>query len=234
MTDYSSLKVPELKKLLVEKKLPQSGNKADLIARLQDSEKDVEDVQTKAGQVEEPSATESKVADADQLEQQKQQQKQPDAQENEQPATVSDETTTNKVDEVAKEEPAPSFALGLSTTAADAEAKKRVDRAKRFGIEEDDEFKKRADRAKRFGIDENAIASSLDSALPDRIPKRGRGREADGDNGRSGKRQNVQNNQRRVTRQSRNNGAARNAGSVLDDPVEKAKAAKRAARFAAA
>ncbi|KAK4646963.1 5'-flap endonuclease [Podospora bellae-mahoneyi] len=34
--DYSSLKVPELKKLLQERSLKQSGNKPDLIARLQD------------------------------------------------------------------------------------------------------------------------------------------------------------------------------------------------------
>lgn len=39
MTDYASLKVPDLKKLLSERSLPQSGNKADLIARLQENDK---------------------------------------------------------------------------------------------------------------------------------------------------------------------------------------------------
>lgn len=39
MADYTALKVPELKKLLAEKKLPQTGNKADLIARLQEDDK---------------------------------------------------------------------------------------------------------------------------------------------------------------------------------------------------
>lgn len=39
MSDYVSLKVPELKKLLAEKKLSQTGNKADLIARLQEADK---------------------------------------------------------------------------------------------------------------------------------------------------------------------------------------------------
>lgn len=38
MADYSSLKVPELKKLLAERKLPQTGNKADLVARLQEED----------------------------------------------------------------------------------------------------------------------------------------------------------------------------------------------------
>lgn len=36
MTDYTSLKVPELKKLLQEKSLSATGNKADLIARLKE------------------------------------------------------------------------------------------------------------------------------------------------------------------------------------------------------
>jgi len=38
MTDYSQLKVPELKKLLQERSLPVSGNKAELIARLQEAD----------------------------------------------------------------------------------------------------------------------------------------------------------------------------------------------------
>ena len=37
-TDYASLKVPELKKLLSERGLAQTGNKADLIARLKDND----------------------------------------------------------------------------------------------------------------------------------------------------------------------------------------------------
>ncbi|KAF7545525.1 hypothetical protein G7046_g9546 [Stylonectria norvegica] len=39
MAEYATLKVPELKKLLAEKGLPQAGNKADLIARLQENDK---------------------------------------------------------------------------------------------------------------------------------------------------------------------------------------------------
>lgn len=37
--DYTSLKVPDLKKLLGDRSLPISGNKADLIARLQEDDK---------------------------------------------------------------------------------------------------------------------------------------------------------------------------------------------------
>jgi SAP domain-containing ribonucleoprotein len=39
MADYSSQKVPELKKLLQDRGLAMSGNKADLIARLQENDK---------------------------------------------------------------------------------------------------------------------------------------------------------------------------------------------------
>jgi SAP domain-containing ribonucleoprotein len=39
MTDYTQLKVPELKKILTDRSLPISGNKADLIARLQEDDK---------------------------------------------------------------------------------------------------------------------------------------------------------------------------------------------------
>lgn len=50
MADYTSMKVPELKKLLAERKLPQAGNKADLIARLQEEDaKPADDAAAKPG-----------------------------------------------------------------------------------------------------------------------------------------------------------------------------------------
>jgi SAP domain-containing ribonucleoprotein len=39
MADYEKMKVPDLKKILQERGLVISGNKADLIARLQDDDK---------------------------------------------------------------------------------------------------------------------------------------------------------------------------------------------------
>jgi SAP domain-containing ribonucleoprotein len=39
MADYSQQKVPDLKKLLQERGLVVSGNKADLVARLQEDDK---------------------------------------------------------------------------------------------------------------------------------------------------------------------------------------------------
>jgi len=39
MTDYAAQKVPDLKKILSERGLIVSGNKADLVARLQEDDK---------------------------------------------------------------------------------------------------------------------------------------------------------------------------------------------------
>lgn len=55
MADYNSMKVPELKKLLQERSLPASGNKADLIARLQENDKSKETTTTESAGAAEPS-----------------------------------------------------------------------------------------------------------------------------------------------------------------------------------
>lgn len=139
-------------------------------------------------------------------------------------------------------EPAPSFAIGLSSSIADEELKKRVERAKRFGTELDDETKILAERAKRFGINDKELASGLDAALPERSLKRGRGRN-EGDGNRPGKkrsqdRKGPSGNERRSGRNNNKNQGGNasgkpNFGSIVEDPSERAKAEKRAARFAA-
>lgn len=130
--------------------------------------------------------------------------------------------------------------MGLSSSTADEEAKKRADRAKRFGIEEnDDDTKKRAERAERFGLEAKDV-SGLDSALPERPLKRGRGQHQEGN--RPGKRQSTdrRGNDRRNGRNGRQGGGGGGGNrqpkdsGLLNDPAEKAKAEKRAARFAAA
>lgn len=157
------------------------------------------------------------------------------------PAQESDDKPA--AEEEAKE-PAPSFAIGLSSTTADEELKKRVERAKRFGTELDDETKRLADRAKRFGVDDKEVASGLDSALPERPLKRGRGR-TEGDGNRPGKRRSQDRkepsgNERRSARNRGNQGqdgkpsAKPKFSNIIEDPAEKAKAEKRAARFAPA
>ncbi|PNP40116.1 hypothetical protein TGAMA5MH_08038 [Trichoderma gamsii] len=261
MSDYASLKVPELKKLLAEKKLSQTGNKADLIARLQEADKkdatasgeDSKPAENKEDEIN-YSDDEATGAAASKPEQAKAAE-QPVETPAEAPAAAAAETAEEQEDAVkpaeeekpaAEEEakePAPSFAMGLSSSTADEELKKRAERAKRFGTELDDETTKLAERAKRFGINDKELASGLDAALPERSLKRGRGRN-EGDGNRPGKkrsqdRKGPSGNERRS---GRNNNKTQGGiasgkpkfGSIIEDPSERAKAEKRAARFAAA
>ncbi|EFZ00709.1 DNA-binding SAP [Metarhizium robertsii ARSEF 23] len=259
MTDYNALKVPELKAILGQRKLPQTGNKQALIARLQEDDdkaaagseeakpgKSQEDTIRSAPLLtkppseaakqdeitysdDEPAA--SKPAAATEPNPEEPAKEEVAKEEVPAPADADADAAAEKTDAAEPAEPAQSYAIGLASTAADEEAKKRAERAKRFGIEEDEDAKRRADRAKRFGLDQNELSSSLDSALPERRLKRGRGR--DGDN-RPAKRQSLDGRGRpgRGPRQGGNK--ERGERAVLDDAVEKAKAEKRAARFAAA
>ncbi|KAM0259744.1 hypothetical protein ACHAQJ_003180 [Trichoderma viride] len=264
MADYSSLKVPELKKLLAEKKLPQTGNKADLIARLQEDDKknttasateDSKPVENKEDEInysdDEPAAaaaaSKSEKAKADKSVEKPAEEPAAAAaasDDKEEAKPAEEEADEKPAAEEEAKEPAPSFAIGLSSTAADEELKKRVERAKRFGTELDDETKRLAERAKRFGINDKELASGLDSALPERPLKRGRGRN-EGDGNRPGKRQSQDRkgptgNERRSGRnkggqtQGGNASAKPKFNNIIEDPVEKSKAEKRAARFAAA
>ncbi|KAK5995903.1 hypothetical protein PT974_04321 [Cladobotryum mycophilum] len=265
MSDYSTLKVPELKKLLAEKKLPQTGNKADLIARLQEDDKknaspsaageeDKEEdkpAETKEDEItysDDELASKPKAAETSPEKPADEAAPEESAEAAEKPAEEASSEKPEEAKDADEPEAGPSFALGLSSTAAEDEIKKRADRAKRFGLEVDDETQKLTDRAKRFGIDDKELATGLDSALPERPLKRGRGRN-EGEGNRPGKRQSRDRRGGAGTggggerRSARNKGKEVNAGgaassktltSVMDDPSEKAKAEKRAARFAAA
>lgn len=101
---------------------------------------------------------------------------------------------TNGTGEVA-DKPAVDYSIGLASTDLDAELAKRKARAEKFGIVEDSttalqEAQKSLERAKRFGTDNDPSAigvRGLDQALPsERRRKRGPG--DDGANGNRGKR----------------------------------------------
>ncbi|QYT06054.1 SAP domain-containing protein [Trichoderma simmonsii] len=265
MADYTALKVPELKKLLAEKKLPQTGNKADLIARLQEDDK--KNATASAPEADKPAESkedeisysddEPSAASKPEKEQAAKPAEKPAAEPAAAAAAPAEKDEAKPAEEAGDEpaaepaeakEPAPSFAIGLSSTTADEELRKRVERAKRFGTELDDETKKLAERAKRFGVDDKELATGLDSALPERPLKRGRDRK-EGDGNRPGKRrsqdrreQQPSGNERRSGRNKGNqnqNQGGKGSGkpkfsSIIEDPAEKAKAEKRAARFAAA
>ncbi|KAM0517769.1 hypothetical protein ACHAPE_004745 [Trichoderma viride] len=259
MSDYASLKVPELKKLLAEKKLSQTGNKADLIARLQEADKkdatasgeDSKPAENKEDEInysddEATGAAASKPEQAKAAEEPVEEAAEApvaaEAAEEQEDAAKPAEEEKPAAEEEAKE-PAPSFAMGLSSSTADEELKKRADRAKRFGTELDDETTRLAERAKRFGINDKELASGLDAALPERSLKRGRGRN-EGDGNRPGKkrsqdRKGPSGNERRSGRndnktQGGNASGKPKFGNIIEDPSERAKAEKRAARFAAA
>lgn len=262
MSDYASLKVAELKKLLGEKGLSDKGLKPELVARLKEHDEanggkpgrglnappvsgrrntNAATAQSKDDEItysddEAPAAEKAPAAaDAPAPAPAPASTEAPPA-EASTDAPAADAAKTEDAPAV-EEKPAVSYAMGLSSTAADDEAKRRAERAKRFGIEEDEDAKRRADRAARFGIDEKEIASGLDSALPERSLKRGRGRvEGEGGSGRPGKRQSMDRRGGRQRGGDRREGNAQQPKSrtVMDDPAEKAKAEARRARFAGA
>ena len=150
-------------------------------------------------------------------------------------------------EETQPEAPKTEFSAHLPSSTADEEARKRAERAKRFGIsEENDEEKKKAERAQRFGVDQSSLTQSLDSALPEkRRPKRGH---EGGDGGeRNAKRQQGGGRHRGNRRGRGGRGGppgrhggqgegrrdGRPQGKILDNPSERAKAEARAKRFGA-
>ncbi|KAG5289660.1 SAP domain-containing protein [Histoplasma ohiense] len=100
----------------------------------------------------------------------------------------------NGADVKPEEKPAVDYSIGLSATDLEVELAKRKARAEKFGIVEDsstalEQAKKAVERAKRFGTvtEDAAIVKGLDEALPERTKKRERGNDAGG-NSRGGKR----------------------------------------------
>ncbi|KAI1821983.1 hypothetical protein F4861DRAFT_424189 [Xylaria intraflava] len=273
MADYAALKVPELKKLLQERQLPVTGNKADLIARLHEHDKASEEPKPAAAPVSaeedpidysdddvpaskpesasEPAPTEQKVAEpaapaAEPVTEA------PAPASEEKPAVPATENGVKPADAtVADSCPKTDFSANLPASSADEEARKRADRAKRFGVVDgDDDTKKKAERAERFGVEQNSLVSGLDSALPEKRERK-RGREgpsnpgADGERG--AKRQQNGHGRRRGGRDNRNRGGRNVDGdrsqprkeggsggkprNILADPSERAKAEARAKRF---
>lgn len=154
----------------------------------------------------------------------------------------------------------PLFSQHLPPTNAKSEAEKRALRAERFGltVDKESEEAKKKERAERFGLPNDQVAA-IDSALPDRPRKRGRGNDDKDDaaNNRGNKRQSNgagaqsggrpsdrrPNNRHRGRRHGGGNnqksggggggggGPAKKAQPVSVDPAEKAKMAARAERF---
>ncbi|KAI9742811.1 MAG: hypothetical protein M1818_003540 [Claussenomyces sp. TS43310] len=260
MTDYNALKVPDLKKLLGDRALPLSGNKADLIARLQEDDKKptngaaAPSAPTGDDEIDwdedDPKATTAPAAAAIAAGGQGQVANPvavPNQKADIDPAKTSDlmvegdstaesatastqPVSTGVTTEAASEDPKVDFSMGIQKTHAEKEAERRAARAKRFGISEDEEEKKRLDRAKKFGTETASVVKGLDDALPER---RKRGREGGDKDGRGAKRQTPDRRAGppKTTIKAAAPPAKKPAGRIVDDPAEKAKAEARAKRF---
>ncbi|KAI1477557.1 hypothetical protein F4774DRAFT_192563 [Daldinia eschscholtzii] len=264
MSDYASLKVPELKKLLQEKSLPVTGNKADLIARLQDHDKaqkpapvrenedeidySDDDVPATSKPAEAAVTTESVEPTPAPVEEKPAEPSEPVTS-----APDAAATTEKPADDATKEPEKPEapkedFSAHLPASNADEEARKRAARAKRFGVVENDEDKKKAERAERFGVEPSTVVKGLDEALPEKRPSK-RGREGGNVEGERGaKRQNPGGRHRGKGRFRQGGNGSRPGGprkegrptgakgkpGILNDPSERAKAEARAKRFAGA
>lgn len=145
---------------------------------------------------------------------------------------------SGEVEAVVVEEPKQDFSIGLQKTDAEKEAERRAARAKKFGIVADDEEVKKAERAKKFGGGAGDVdVSGLDGALPER-KKRGREEREGKPVGREAKRQTPDRRAEPVKKEARPSVPKQEPRkaykSVLDDPVEKAKAEARRQKFASA
>lgn len=180
MTDYKALKVSELKDLLQKRALAVSGNKADLVARLENADSHQTPPSQGAAKTGEapPVEAESKATPSAATAAPNVSGKvAPQTDSKVVPTSTADPATTDEVDgsrlhsdvkESAKAdvagsdakaptqagEPPKSYAANLPSSEVDAELEKRKKRASRFGItaEQSGEAQKTLERAKRFGI----------------------------------------------------------------------------------
>ncbi|POS85846.1 hypothetical protein EPUL_001878 [Erysiphe pulchra] len=249
-TEYPSLKVPDLKKLLQERSLPVSGNKAELVARLQEDDKKSgannagedeidweEDDKVTSTTPATATTTVTTPAKTKELEGDSTISKIENQPETTQITSTQDtlKDTSGPEKPVDAERSDGNFSLGLGNSDTILEAEKRAARAKRFGKPQSEEAVKMAERAKKFRLpsSKDEVIQNLDTALPERRPKRMRD-EKDRQISRPEKRHG---NDRRNDNRSRNNN--HNTGlnkmkisAILDDPIERAKAEARAKRFA--
>lgn len=143
-------------------------------------------------------------------------------------------TTETEVKATEPEAPKVDFSIGLEKTKAEIEAEKRAKRAARFGVTVSEEDQQKAKRAEKFGTETATVVKGLDDALPEGRLKRGR--EAGEKQGGRDAKKPARAAPEQKSAPAKNGGRPQKkaTGSVLDDPVEKAKAEARKAKFAKA
>lgn len=184
MPEYTKLKNAELETLLKDRGLPHSGKKAELVARLQEDDKNKsEDPATAQASSTKPSATEDEIDwDDDAAPASTETKIVEPITEQSAPTTTEPVATGEPQDAAQTTEPVETektpvdFSIGLEAISLDEEIEKRKARAAKFGIQETDpladEALKKLERAKKFG--EQAGPRGLNEALPDTRHKRGR------------------------------------------------------------
>lgn len=219
MADYSVQKVPDLKKILQDRGLAVSGNKADLVARLQeddkktggtaggaedeidwdDDEKAAESAPAPSAPVETPAEAppaakpvSDEVAKADTATT-----KEAEQETTTNPATTEKETsaapdataTSESTEKKESEVPKQDFTAGVEATDAEKEAERRVARAKKFGLVVEDDESKRL--AERAKKFGADVKDTVVKGLDSALPERRqkRGREDKKQGGRDAKRQ---------------------------------------------
>lgn len=233
-TEYPLLKVPDLKKLLQERGLAVSGNKAELVSRLVADDKKSRSNADEIDWDEDEKATVS--APIPQYEEMAQSETTEIQVENivHTPEKVAEIYELPKSEESvhAPESITPAYNIGLEESSITQEAEKRAARAKRFGITQDEEAIKLAERARKFGIKDNdGSIQTLDNALPERKPKRVREERGFRTNSRSDKRH-ASSNRAKPKPKNKTDSNKMAPAAAADDPVEKSKAEARAKRFA--
>lgn len=141
-------------------------------------------------------------------------------------APAEDQTATSTSAPAVETAPPPDFASHIPSTSVSAELEKRKARAARFGLPTTttEESSKALERAKRFGTDQvaeegsdvaNTAVAGLDSALPERERKRGRGvRGAEDGHDGGGKRRDSQRRDGRGATGGRGEGGRRNGAGT--------------------
>ncbi|KAJ9498809.1 hypothetical protein LTR99_005114 [Exophiala xenobiotica] len=183
MVDYASKTVAQLQDVLRSRSLPHSGKKAELIARLEESDvvaSQKEEPQAAAEDAPAPPAESTTAPPAQVSEPAAQPTAETPAPTETAPATTEAETIVpDAANNDAAEAVAASFALSLPSSEVDSEMARRKARAERFGTgaadangetgaagtdEAETEASKALERAKRFGTGQTALGK-LDEPL---------------------------------------------------------------------
>ncbi|KAI3321923.1 hypothetical protein HD806DRAFT_150540 [Xylariaceae sp. AK1471] len=202
MADYATLKVPDLKKLLQERQLPVTGNKADLIARLQEHDKANEDPKpasaaaataapvsaeedvidysdddvpaSKPEAVTEPAPTlvEGKTAEPKAATEPVTGAPAPTSENNSAETAIADEAKPVEAEAAVETAPKTDFSAHLPATSADDEVRKRAERAKRFGVVENADEEAKKKAERAARFGVDADETSLPSGLDAALPEK--------------------------------------------------------------